>query len=257
MCFYKRFLFLILISLASIVQAYEKPAYLDDQTWSNIQKHLLPEDHPLREKLDKLFAKRRWIESLDTLEKGGFKYNKHMAKCSVVVAKHRKLLGYVLKFFTDDQVGINELERLLKRIWGANLARNIIEKHHYGDLFKVPQKWLYPLQDVPSAENLDRKHFILVTEDMNLASSRTNYGHWGSSKISKELIGGLFTILNEGGFNDSVYLHNVPFSLDGRVAFCDTEHFLRWPIEFERLTNCFSKSNQRYWESLILKSKEQ
>lgn len=239
------------VLIAAGAEGYVKPAEVSDEMWGMIQPHLFPEDNPIKTKLDKIFSKGRWTETLKKLEKGGFVYFKHSKWIKVVVAKHAKLPGYVLKLFTDDQVGIDELDRFLHRIWGAELVRKLIDIHNYNDLCKVPHKWLYPLPDAPPAEGLQRKHFVLVIEDMNLVSFDANRSHWASSKITHEQLDAVFTIMNEGGLFDSVYVDNLPFSLDGRIAFSDTEHFHRWPIHFEKLTDKFSKSNQYYWNSLF------
>jgi len=51
----------------------------------------LPNDHPLRSKLDALFSKERVTATMDTLKKGGFKPLPLRKWDNVVVAKHKKL----------------------------------------------------------------------------------------------------------------------------------------------------------------------
>lgn len=234
------------------VGAYEKPENLTDPEWEEVQPLLLPDDHPIKGKLDKMFAKGRWTESLETLEDGKFVCIKHKKWDNVVVAKHSKLPGYVLKIYTDDQVGINVRGLFINRTKGAGFIQHVIDINELGHLFSVPKKWMYVLPKSEFAPGLDRKDFILVTEDMNILDSESNYNRWKSSKISKELLKGLFTILSQGGLLDSVFTDNIPFSRkDGRVVFIDTEHYQRWPIRYDYLTKRFSKSNQVYWKSLF------
>lgn len=157
---------------SSFVEAYEKPIYLDEALWAEVQPYLLPEDHPIKSKLDKFFAKDRWIESMASLEKSDFVCMKHKAWDNIIVAKHKKLPGYVVKLYTDDQCGVDARGLLLQRVRGALHIQSIIDAHEgYADMFKVPRKWLFPVPNAEWTAVYDRKQFILITEDMNIVGA--------------------------------------------------------------------------------------
>lgn len=247
-----RFAILLITLIAGFsVEGYDKPAGVSDGEWAEVVPYLLPEDHPAYKKLEKLFSKARWTESLDSLKEGKFLFKKHKAWDNVVVAKHDKLRGYILKIYTDDQMGVNARALFLQRVRGAQFIQEVIENHNYSDMFDVPRKWIYVLPETNVNPSLDTKHFILVAEDMHIVDQDLNYSFWKSSNVSKELLLALFTLLTEGGLIDSIYIDNIPLNLEGKIVFIDTEHYQKRPIKYHYLTKRFSKSNQVYWQTLF------
>lgn len=229
---------------------YVKPAGIDHATWKKIEPYLLPEKHETRDVLDKIFAKGRPSASLETLSRAKFETKKHEQPNNIVVGKHRNLKGYVIKLYTDDQ-HLDELPLLIKRIDGANCIREVIARHRLEDRFKVPRKWLYPLPQSPVKAGDFPHRFILVADNMRLAGYNHSLEHWRGDRIPKKVFDGLFIILKEAGLYDSVIPTNIPFSLDGRVAFIDTEHWHWWPVPYHILGDFLSKKNRKYWQELI------
>ncbi|KAF3363411.1 hypothetical protein PHSC3_000020 [Chlamydiales bacterium STE3] len=237
-------------SKPAIASSWIKPSTLDDVSWEEVQPFLLPFDHPLKKKLDTIFTKRRATTSFKSMGKSGFICYNLRKWDNIVVAAHVKIKGYIIKTYLDDQVGITEIYELKKRIEGAAAIQNAIKELQFQRFFKVPKKWLYVLPEEPAFVNGHKKHFILIAEDMRLASELSNLSHWKKS-LNKERLKALFLLLNHVGLKDSVFISNIPFAKDGKIAFVDTEHYHWWPVPFHRLTRFLNAEMQAYWNLLI------
>lgn len=220
--------------------------------WQTVAPYLLPDLHPAKASLDKVFAKGRPTKNTKALEKAGFHIISEGHWSSTIICTHPKVSGFFIKLFTDDQENIDDIRKLINRIKGANLARKIIEEKGWQHLFKAPRKWLYL---IPPGEE-DRwpapKKVLLVAEDMNIFPKAENYRRWSSNSfMNPELLAAVFTLITEGGFNDSVYPFNLPFGRDGRIAILDTEKFNGWPIPYYKLTSYLSNEMQLLWMHFI------
>lgn len=217
--------------------------------WLQIAPHLLPNTHPAKGKLDQLFKKQRYISSLETLKKGGFDV-RGPGSGKTLVAKHKKVPYVLLKIFPDDEP-INELKQFMKRINGAQVARDIIGKYQFEWLFKVPRKWIYILPQEPLATGPYPKNLILVVEDMEILQKADNYPKWKSGAMTKKKLDAIYILLTEGGFNDLPLAFNIPFCKDGLIAIVDTEDYHKWPIPYDRLYKYLSDKMADYWRELI------
>lgn len=229
------------------------PDHLPSEIWDSVSPYLLPSNHTAKESLDKIFEKNRVISSLEEMEEAGFQCKKPRTPFSIVAAKHKNLKGYLIKTFLDTQLSIrNEWQHWIQRIRGAKIIEAQLEANRYNALFKVPKKWIYllPRQQNENAEH--RLNFILVVEDMNIVSSKKNKFLW-NSKVKKKTLGALYKILKQNYLIDSVYIDNIPFSKDGRIAFIDTEHYNTFvkPLQPEQLLYHLSTEMQIYWLNLI------
>ncbi|MGK5594913.1 MAG: hypothetical protein ACSNEK_06110 [Parachlamydiaceae bacterium] len=65
------------------------------------------------------------------------------------------------------------------------------------------------------------KHTILVEEDMFLFSDEENKSLWKSDSVNVEKLDRVFTILKTTGLYDGAKPDNIPFSIDGKIAFID------------------------------------
>lgn len=245
---------LIFFSLSKIYSGQPLPYQrnsIDSASWEAAKPYLIPENHPMRAKLDSIFSKTRATTSIETFKKAGFKYLALRKWDNVIVAWHPKLKGHLVKVYLDDQIGIPDQETLMQRIYGAEKIRTSINEFGYQKMFKVPKKWLYPLPDRPaSLPGLQRKKFIIVEEDMEIVSSYNNEQLWKKS-VNQKTLAALFHLLETLGLKDSVYITNIPFSTDGRIAFIDTEHYSKWPVSHDKLLRFLSHRNQLYWNELI------
>lgn len=236
-------------------QAYEKPADIDKETWYALKPHFLPEDHPIKKKLDRIFEKARASYDEHSLKKAGFSARKPRTNTQMTVARHPDLEGYLLKLVMDTIDRPEEWYDWRLRIAGAQVIRDSIIAHKFNHIMKVPNKWIYPLPLKPEPPTLpsyaQRKYFILVVEDMNIVDHDENYFLWGSIAMTYEMMDAIYIVFEECGLYDSVFPFNVPFSEDGRLAFIDTEWYHDWPIKYERLTKYFPAHMREYWEAIV------
>ncbi len=239
----------ILLSLYLILSclegySYNKPPSFSEEAWLDAQPYLLPMNHPLKAKLDKLF-KTHITQNSASLKKAGFEQSKARNWSHTIVSKNDKLKGYYFKLFTDDQRNIDSYGILKKRIIGAKRLQHAIDRHGHQKLFKVPLKWLYLIPNYSSPN-----YFILIAEDCHLISSEGNLARWKNVN-DPNLLTVLYTLIKEEGLSDSIYPINLPFNMSGQICFIDTEHNQEWPVRFEKLTPFFSTKMQKHWVSLI------
>lgn len=254
----KRIILLFLLSFA-LVQAEEKPVYnytknpdVSEAVWDAVKPYLLPSNHPVKKKLDKIFTASRVTAHERSVKAAGFTSPYHRPQSRMVVSRHKDLPGYLVKMFTDDQRSVADYTLMLHRIKGARSIQRSIEKHGYEHLFKVPKKWIYPLpaEPVPLIAKY-RKNFIIVVEDANILPRKDNYRKWKSSAMSRERMKALYVVMKEQGLKDSVFPFNLPFSEDGKIAFIDTEYHHSWPVHFNRLTSYFPSNQRNFWKQMI------
>lgn len=221
------------------------------EEWHEVLPYLLPFDHPAKSVLDKMFSKKRLTASVKALKEEGFVTKGPGKESQVVFAKHEKLAPYIIKIITDEYP-INEVQRFIKRIKGAETARRIIKAYGFHHMMKVPKKWLYPLPTEPSAKPWSfAKRFILVSEDMDIYVREQNYELWKSELVDRELIKAVYTLIQAGGFYDSAHVFNIPFSKDGKIAIIDTECHHGWPVPFHWLKMNIKHDLRVYLQELI------
>src|SRR5690349_13143710 len=127
----------ILTLLSSSVSAYNCE-YPEDQISSNedimiakkLDKFLLPEDHPIKSKLDEIFSYPDVLSSLETLRSAGFNPQK-IRKKALLIVRHPEVEGYVFKVYLDTAVDMDEVENFTIRIKGARLVQKEIEKGNF------------------------------------------------------------------------------------------------------------------------------
>lgn len=256
------FFALMLLFTHSLIDSAESPKhhpYVPEKTWSRIVPYLMPEDHPLKAKLDRLFSKKRVLKNIKSLVKAGFQRAKPQPRTGVIVTRHREMPGYIFKLYTDDTKKYyrDEPEYItwMLRARGAKLVRNKIEKKGWQQYFKAPQKWIYTLPLKPKADKGDlQKNFILVEEDMDILSNSSSKKKWFDGTVTKKHLKMLFHIVNSIGLRGGCKYDNIPFCKDGRIAFIDTQNNLKWPLPYQRLFRVLRPDLKLYWESLFLKN---
>lgn len=265
MSFFKIFVLSSLIFLSSSVHSqeliettYVKSPYVDQEIWDSVLPYLLPEDHPIKPQLDRIFSISRASENRESLKAAGFKNTKSRRWSHVVVTKHPKLKGYLLKLYTDEQENVVDWIKWKSRIKGAMETQKVIDEYGFHDIFIVPKKWIYPLpaEPSPSSPDYERKNFILVVEDVHVLPSNTNLLAWKSPAMTVEKLDAIYTVLKKVGLWDTVYAFNLPFTKEGKLAFIDTEFYHRWPVHYSHLTPYLSDKMQVYWRKLIAKKRK-
>lgn len=239
---------------AEAIQPYVRSNTITDEAWEATKPYFLPENHPVKPKLDRMFSTKRVMLNSESFRAAGFSRYKPGRVSHIMASGHPSLQGYFIKGFPDDDTMIKyDWRKLVHRIVGAQAVRQCIKKHHLEKKFAVPHKWIYPLPEnppTPKNSKFLRKNFILVAEDMRIYEHEVNNKRY-KKHMTKQLLDNIYTILDEVGLYDSVYAFNVPFCKDGRLAFIDTEWHHRWPVPYQKFTKYFSSDMKKYWEKLI------
>lgn len=237
------------------IYPYEFPTIPDD-VWEEVTPFLLPENHPAWAKLSRVFCKTRATQSSERFQKAGFRRWRPGRWSRVSASSHPEFPEFFIKAYCDTEVGIiYDWKKWIHRIQGAECIRECIKKYQLQSHFKVPHKWLYPLPKHPSPPNNShfvRKNFILVCENMRIEEHSKNEKMY-KKNFNRSLMDGLYTILQVCGLYDSVYVFNMPFCKDGKIAIIDTEYHHKWPVPFQKLNNKFSSAMQSYWKKITLK----
>lgn len=244
------FILILIVFSPHFVSGLECPINVAYEDWENLTPYFLPDDHPVKKSLDKLFATQDVLENEATLKRAGFRIKAPSGYSKIFVLKHKKLKKHLIKAFTDDQIKSKDWHTWVRRIQGAKTIEAAIFRHGFEHWFKVPKKWIY---QVPrKQENFEEKNFVLVVEDMQLFDERGNAIIWyGQEFVTKEKLKALYTLAEEEGLIDSLYIKNIPFSVDQKIAFVDTEYVHRWPVAFKRFTPFLANELQPFWLSLI------
>ncbi|MCE5315865.1 MAG: hypothetical protein LLG04_00700, partial [Parachlamydia sp.] len=248
----RKFLILTLLIVFPITAKetdYPHNPYVTDAVWETVKPYFLPYDHPIRPKLDRLFARRPTINER-TVKKAGFNSPKKRPQSHMVISTHKAIPGYWFKMFTDDQKGVVDYTHMIHRIKGARSIQRTIERRGYEHLFKVPKKWIYPLPAEPSPPTPNRMNFVLIAEDMKTLSRKSNNHKWKSSAMTKERATALYIVMKVNGLRDSIYPFNIPFSRDGKMAFIDTEYHHAGPVHFDRMLHYMPHRLRNFWQYL-------
>lgn len=260
-CFYPFLLFIFFKALLLAGDLYIKHPSIPQEIWDEAKPYFLPDGHPIKEKIDALFEKKRLINSQELLKNEGFLFLK--AKEELHVAIHPKLEGYVLKFYLDihdikkrfiklklNDDYISELRLWLLRIKGRERIEEIINKYQLNQHIKVPQKWIYPLPLDPAPTGPFPKYFLLVEENMATVDREENERCY-LEEMTADLLRAFYLILREGIFYDSIYIDNNPFCKDGKIAFVDTEEYDRKPVLYEKLLPYLTTENQKLLQEFL------
>lgn len=232
----------------------QRPEHIDPNVWEIVEPYVMPDDHPIKAKLDRLFSKTRVLLNTHTLSKSGFKDIKPGLFSQAIVSTHSQFRKYVFKLFLDEQIGRSDWQYWVDRIMEARTIQEDIDRNGYQTYFVVPKKWLYVLPEKPDAPTyLERKNFILVAEEMKLLKTKASCRLWKSDVITPPLLDALYTLIQKEGLADCTDPFNIPFTKQGKIAFIDTEINHKWAVPFERLTPYLSPEMGTYWEGLIAK----
>ncbi|MFA6915686.1 MAG: hypothetical protein WC222_04760 [Parachlamydiales bacterium] len=239
--------FLILFSQ---VIGYQRPEGISPELWDELSPYFLPQDHPSKSTLDTIFTSSKPLSDPASLKKIGLILSKPR-KSGMYVASHKKLKEHKLKIFLHSHPA-PEWWSFRRRIEGANLIRDAIIAHEYGERFKVPQKWLYPLPPTEIQTEGVQKHFVLVVEDMHISAKLSN-GNYYRNSIRRGTLFALYTLVQENLLIDSIHIDNIPRCMDGKIAFVDTEHYMveDTPIKWFRLQENLSTSNKKYLQKIL------
>ena len=247
-------------SLAATYPVEPPRAGITTEFWNKLYPYLLPEDSEIMDTLNDIFGKSRVTLNKESMEKAGFSTGKAQEWSRIVVTKHPALPGYVFKIYLDDQDAKPDPRAQFffeKRARGARLIQSYIDKHNLSHLFKVPKKWVYMLPETKlPKKKYSFKNFILVEEDMQILSKDENKLAWKSSQVTEDTLVALFHLLKDLGLLDCSKIDNIPFSIDGKIAFIDTETSgMDW-VPYKRLKKSLSPKMKRVWVDLTRHEKQ-
>lgn len=248
------------ISTMKNAAPFTKSNYVSEEIWQHVKPYLMPENHPLRPKLDRMFSEFRVTKDPSSFKKAGFKNYQPRRASHILASPHPRLIGYYIKAFPDTEIRYyDDWKRLSHRVEGANNIRAYLVSKGYHHKFKVPHKWLYPLPAEPAAPvgpRYIRKNFILVAEDMRIVDPEKNNKMY-KKHMTKQLIEAIYNTIMDLGLYDTVYAFNLPFAKDGKLAFIDTEYHHKWPVPTYKFEKYFSKSMKEYWLRLCKEGERQ
>jgi len=214
--------------------------------------YILPQNHPLRPILEKIFSNPNVLKNEDTLEKAGFPKVSAQKLSLVRVLPHPLVKGYLFKLYLESETHhkypYSNQEWLIQRCIGAEKIRKLIKAHKIRFL-NVPDKWLF---EIPSSESHpERKRlFVLVAKRMNILNKQGSELAW-KTKISKKHLDELYYLM-KNGCGSTMLSVNIPYTKEGKFSLIDTEYPDR-PINLPSVEHFFSKEMQTYWERLIKK----
>ncbi len=217
-------------------------------------QYLLPENHPAKVSLDAIFSFDDVLDSLETLKVAGFIAPELRPK-QIVIGVHPCLEGYLLKLYLNDNP-IDELAQWLRRIAGAQLIENEITRVGYHSMMSVPKKWIYKIPGKKIMGSLQERS-ILVVEDMQLVSPEEN-AYFYQNDVTEKQLDALAHIFIECKLVDSLIIHNVPLTKNGKISFIDTEHAgksLEIWMRISKFAKYLSPKMSKYWGKAIQKNK--
>lgn len=219
--------------------------------------YFLPDDHPAKPFLDKVFSKPNILTSVDELKKAGFIKPVERKLRGIVVGFHPELKNYVLKMYLDSRA-VNEIEKWTRRIEGARLIQACLDNYGYNNIMKVPRKWLYRIPEKVSNKKRPevtptKKSYLLVCENMSIYSDSEIWKLY-KTIVKPYHLNALYNVLVDCKLIDSTWILNIPFSYDGKIAFVDTEFAGKSLMIWQRLPNLakyLSNDMADYWYDLI------
>lgn len=221
--------------------------FITEEVWREVEPYLIPLDHVMKTQLDTLFADPHVLSSIKRLRQAGFKVIHYRNSKKLVVASHRRLKGYLVKTYLEDNAQ-KEWPTWVHRARGAVYMQSILDTHNLNKYFKVPRKWIYPLERFELSPYPYPKNFILLVEDMDLMSKEENRKRY-QTPLSSKFLKRLFEVIDKTGYRDC-HVGNLPFSYDGKVALIDLEYY-NSEVTFDSILRYLSPANQRLWKKLV------
>src|SRR5262249_14736545 len=153
---------------------FDDNSLITNEMKTRIRNHLIPPKHRQKSVLDQLFIGSRPTLTTETLVSAGFNILHSQRYSHIQVVSHPQLVGWLLKLYTDNEKKLKwklpGWEWLVNRCLGAQNVRNLIKRKHFKS-FTVPDKYLYPLPELPCVpEEHIQQPIVLLVEDMNICS---------------------------------------------------------------------------------------
>lgn len=255
----KTIYFLLVLLVACFtghLNGYSKSDYphLSSKSFDEIAPFLIPEKHPLFERVDKLFRATRATQNSETLKSAGFHILFEQPRSFIRVVSHPTMPGYLIKLTLDTLLqkkhNMSDWRWFVRRCRAAKSIKGIIAKRKMTH-FTVPDKWMYLLPSEPSppmTEEYSRKNAILIVAKMDLVSESENDAFW-KNKVTREFLRELYLIVSLGN-KITLRPDNIWLTKSGKCAFVDTE-YTTGSYNIRRIKRFLSQEMADYWESLL------
>ncbi len=253
------FLGLCICPLTTLIADYndfETNPHISNIARNKIRPFLLPEDHPAKQKLDKIFRASRASFDDSSLKKAGFDIKFKQPRSFIRVVSHPSLPKYLIKLVTDVQIEEKghrpPWHWFVNRCLGVQKIHNVLQTNNI-KYFVAPKKWIYPLPVFPYPEVKNNSHHIrklvvLLVEDMQLTTKYDNLAAWKKEITSKHL-DELFLIMKAVG-GHSYRAENIPQTKKGTFAFVDTEYPTS-PPRYSDIRHYLSSGKRYYWDKIV------
>lgn len=235
-------------------QGFEANPSIPQKIRKQMSPYIIPNYHPLKETLDRIFYASRATFSMNSAAHAGFSVIATGPRSHVVVAKHAELPGHLIKFHCDNDPHEKRerpsWEWLTKRCEGSEKIRKILTRYQI-KYFVCAKKYLYILPPHPrdSKKENDMNHLAcLLVTDMQLEPTKVNLFAW-KNKITKKHLDELYLIISRGK-GSSYRPDNINYNKDGKFAFIDTEYPDQKP-DYKRIREYLSPKMRDYWDDLV------
>ena len=232
---------------------FENNPFISTTIKKRMRPYLIPNNHPMKPVLDKLFSQRVTV-SMEALLEHGFNIIDKRERSHVCVVSHPELQDHLLKLHFDydsrRKRGKPSWYWLVQRCIGAQKIQKIIREYKVKH-FICANKWIYPLPAHPSPPKNSKyiRHLaVLCCTDMKLIPSEQNYYAW-SHNITHEILDELYLLVTRGK-GSSYRPDNIWFNHDGLICFIDTEYPDKGP-DFESIKRFLNPKMLSYWEKII------
>lgn len=253
-----RLLFLLFIFLLSSFDTLKHNHFIKKEVKNAITPYLIPDKHPIKPFLDRIFSRTRVTVSDETIKDAGFNILLTKPRSHIRLLEHPELGPYLLKVTVDSNTEIKKNQPdwfwFVNRCRGAKKLEMIIQRQQLKH-FVVPKKYLYVLPAEPAppqGPNFERKLVVLLVERMPLIDKQTNKAKW-QTDITKGILDELYEVMNYGG-GSAWRPDNVWFTTDGKLALIDTE-YPNQPAQHSVIAKYLSPEMQKYWKKLVKKRK--
>lgn len=233
---------------------FETNPYISSSARELIRPYLMPADHPMRANMDNIFTRARVTLNEKSFSKAGFTILYNQPRSMILVGRHLLLQNYLIKANLDitceEKLNEPAWKWLVYRCIGAEKIRNVINDNNL-EYCVVPNKYLYPLPLEPSppkSKKYDRKIVVLLVDDMHIVDSKTNLLYW-KTIITPEYLNELYTVISQAN-GRSYRADNIPFTVDRKIAFVDTEYPTAQP-DYNHIKKYLSDDMRLYWEEIV------
>lgn len=180
----------------------------------------MPFDDPARLDLDALFRDENMFDSRRAWDAAGFRVVSRDNDGKIMVARHPQVAGLLFKKYVDDVDQKEQTKNYERRLEGSRRLRAFADSKQLARIV-VPHKWILKL---PSSFSRKETSQVLVVEQIELLDDRQTKAAYHS--LDPGLLVELCTVLHRFRGMDSI-AKNLPFTVDGRIALIDTEHWDR------------------------------